>query len=772
MSQNPPGTASSSDYEIIFDNALKAYKKKTGKDLASDPLLHSLETCNSPDSVLSLLRLQIPGFDQSGSGDEKLTKWVNPVVNVLCNFATNIGGAVSLAYPPAGVIFTGIASLLSAVLAVDANKSALVDLFEHIENFFTRLGIYIDIPPTAEMTDIIVKVMVDVLLILALVTREIKQGKIKRFMKKLVGRSDIEDALRRFDKLTQEESRMAAAQGLRATHGVGDGMRVAINRMDAVLDGGENVREELQQVARDVSDLAKDAKRNQLRQDLAKWLSPPDPFINFNTADHSRHKGTAEWFTQSSVFKNWKESNSLLWVHGKPGSGKSVLTSAIIQDIKSVCNTTTGHVAFFLFDFKDIGNNQSDDFYNVLLCFYSDHQRGSQQPSIGALTQCLEDMLRVAESLPIYLIIDALDECPNTTGILSPRDEVLALVEGLVKLNLRNLRLCVTSRPETDIRTSLEPLASTPNSISIHDENGQKKDIVDFVCSVVYSDKKIQRWREEDKHLVIKTLSDKADGMFRWVFCQLETLRHCLPPSVPRILAELPETLDETYERILRETPKTNRVHAHRLLQCLTVAVRPLAVEELTEVLAINFDAAEGIPKLNENFRWADQEQAVLSACSSLVAIVEDGTSRRVQFSHFSVKEFLTSERLAVSAVDVLRGHHIRLEPAHTIMAQACLSVLLRLDHHMDKETILSYPLAKYAGNCFVDHVKFGDVLSHINDGLDDLLDPDQPHYNTWLWLRGGDWVSTCYVWHSGPESYPGETLSDQSNPKHPVPIY
>jgi hypothetical protein len=241
---------------------------------------------------------------------------------------------------------------------------------------------------------------------------------------------------------------------------------------------------------------------------------------------------------------------------------------------------------------------------------------------------------------------------------------------------------------------------------------------------------------------------------------------------VPRILAELPETLDETYERILRETPKTNRVHAHRLLQCLTVAVRPLAVEELTEVLAINFDAAEGIPKLNENFRWADQEQAVLSACSSLVAIVEDGTSRRVQFSHFSVKEFLTSERLAVSAVDVLRGHHIRLEPAHTIMAQACLSVLLRLDHHMDKETILSYPLAKYAGNCFVDHVKFGDVLSHINDGLDDLLDPDQPHYNTWLWLRGGDWVSTCYVWHSGPESYPGETLSDQSNPKHPVPIY
>lgn len=185
-------------------------------------------------------------------------------------------------------------------------------------------------------------------------------------------------------------------------------------------------------------------------------------------------------------------------------------------------------MAFFLFDFKDIGKqdtrallsslivqlgNQSNDFYDALLRFYSDHQCGTQQPSIGALIQCLEDMLRIPEALPIYLIIDALDECPNTTGILSPRDEVLALVERLVKLNLPNLRLCVTSRPETDIQTSLEPLTSTLNSISLHDESGQKKDIVDFVCSVVYSDKKIRRWREEDKHLVIKTLSDKADGM-------------------------------------------------------------------------------------------------------------------------------------------------------------------------------------------------------------------------------------------------------------------
>jgi hypothetical protein len=186
-----------------------------------------------------------------------------------------------------------------------------------------------------------------------------------------------------------------------------------------------------------------------------------------------------------------------------------------------------GHMAFFLFDFKDTGkqdarallsslifqlSSQSDDLNDVLHRVYLAHH-GMQQPSIGALTQCLEDMLKVPEELPIYLIIDALDECPNTIGMPSPRDHVLALVERLVELNLPRLRLCVTSRLETDIRTSLEPLTSTSNSISLHNESGQQEDIVDFIRSMVHSDKNMRRWREEDKQLVIETLSDKADGM-------------------------------------------------------------------------------------------------------------------------------------------------------------------------------------------------------------------------------------------------------------------
>ena len=224
---------------------------------------------------------------------------------------------------------------------------------------------------------------------------------------------------------------------------------------------------------------------------------------------------------------------------------------------------------------------------------------------------------------------------------------------------------------------------------------------------------------------------------FRWVYCQLETLRHCLPASVRRILAELPETLDAIYERILQEIPKSNQIHAHRLLQCLTVAIRPLHVEELAEILAVDFNTSEGIPKLNEGLRWEDQEQAVLSACSSLITVIKGGYgSHVVQFSHFSVKEFLTSDRLATSKIDASRYHHIPLEAAHTIMAQACLGVLLRLDPDIYRARIEDFPLAKYAGEYFGDHAEFEGILSHIRDGVDRLLDTDKSHFAVWVRIR------------------------------------
>ena len=204
-----------------------------------------------------------------------------------------------------------------------------------------------------------------------------------------------------------------------------------------------------------------------------------------------------------------------------------IISSAIIQDLESISNTVSTHMAYFFFNFKDTRkqdlrgflssilvqlSNQSVSLCNILLEFYSAHERGSQQPGDRELVQCLEKMFKVFEEEPIYVIVDAVDEC-DTSGLQSFRGRVLEVIEKLVGFHLSNLRVCVTSRPAIDIRNVLEPLTLTTDRISLHDQEGQKKDISDYVRSVVYSDRKMMRWRDEDKKLVIKTLTERADGM-------------------------------------------------------------------------------------------------------------------------------------------------------------------------------------------------------------------------------------------------------------------
>ena len=222
---------------------------------------------------------------------------------------------------------------------------------------------------------------------------------------------------------------------------------------------------------------------------------------------------------------------------------------------------------------------------------------------------------------------------------------------------------------------------------------------------------------------------------FRWVFCQLDALRQCLPSSVRRTLEELPESLDGTYERIVKDIKKANRADAYRMLQCLTVAIRPLSVAELAELLAFEFDSAkEGTPKLNTDWRWKDHEQAVLSTCSSLITIVGSGGSGVVQFSHFSVKEFLLSDRLVTSPKDISQ-YHIVLEDAHTLIAQACLGVLLcdPLDQNDADDDPGS--LASYAAEYWVAHAQVENVASRIRDGMEHLFNPEEPFFSAWVKL-------------------------------------
>ena len=156
-------------------------------------------------------------------------------------------------------------------------------------------------------------------------------------------------------------------------------------------------------------------------------------------------------------------------------------------------------------------SESSGQCYDVLLNSYSAHQDGSVQPTDDSLMQCLKDMLTIVEHVPVYLILDALDECPNDSGMPTSRETVLEFVEELVGLRRPNLRLCVTSRQEFDIRNTLEPLAT--HQISLHDESGQKHDIIDYITFIVHSDRRMKKWRDEDKNAIIENLSLRANGM-------------------------------------------------------------------------------------------------------------------------------------------------------------------------------------------------------------------------------------------------------------------
>ena len=219
----------------------------------------------------------------------------------------------------------------------------------------------------------------------------------------------------------------------------------------------------------------------------------------------------------------------LWWVTPRPTFSSLLIlvsSSSIIKDIESLCATGLTSVAYYYFDFKDTGRQERRGFlsslitqlcthshhgYDILSNLHGAHGNGSRQPTEVDLIRCLRDVLASPGRGKAYIIVDAVDESPNRPGIPSPREKVLQFIKELIGLRHPDIRVCITSRPEVDIRTILEPLAS--HTVSLHDEGGQKSDINNYVKSVVESDTNMGKWRREDRQLVIDSLSQKATGM-------------------------------------------------------------------------------------------------------------------------------------------------------------------------------------------------------------------------------------------------------------------
>jgi hypothetical protein len=205
---------------------------------------------------------------------------------------------------------------------------------------------------------------------------------------------------------------------------------------------------------------------------------------------------------------------------------KELVSSTVVEDVDLMRKRGLASMGFFYCDFRDDHKKNlrglvssllvqlcahSDVYSTILFEFYSAHDDGSRQASDDALIACLGSILKHPNQAPVYIIIDGLDECPNSFGMPSPRERVLVFFKGLIGLQLKTLHICITSRPEVDITFTLAPLPF--HTISLHDERGQKQDILNYLNSVVHTDAKMNRWRAEDKELVIDVLTRKADGM-------------------------------------------------------------------------------------------------------------------------------------------------------------------------------------------------------------------------------------------------------------------
>jgi len=218
------------------------------------------------------------------------------------------------------------------------------------------------------------------------------------------------------------------------------------------------------------------------------------------------------------------------------------------------------------------------------------------------------------------------------------------------------------------------------------------------------------------------------------VYCQVVYLRGCHPGRIRHALAELPEMLDATYERTLQDINRADGVLAHRLFQCVAIASRPLRVEELAEFLAFDFNAGS-IPKFWEDWHLEDPVEAVLSTCSTLLSFVNVHDSLVIQFSHFSVKEFLTSSRFAEKCDTISRCYHISMTPAHTLVAQVCLGILLHLDTNVTQDSLTNFPLVEYAAEHWVEHACFEGVSQSTlaDEGMKQIFDPSKSHLMVWV---------------------------------------
>ncbi|KAF8351877.1 ectomycorrhiza-induced ankyrin-domain/NACHT-domain-containing protein, partial [Amanita rubescens] len=457
---------------------------------------------------------------------------------------------------------------------------------------------------------------------------------------------------------------------------------------------------------------------------LKKWLNVPDPSVSHNNAREKHLQGSGQWLLGDKRYIKWKEqSNSFMWINGISGCGKTLICSTIIEDIKAIVEAQpeTG-LAYFYFDINDKAKQSSRSLISSLVLnltaksnnylpmdkLYNKHDKLSLPTKNELLTLLLELLQGFGQT---YVVIDALDECDDDYCKLF--DTVIKVIH---KWQLPHFHLLVTSRREQDIIMNMEELVPTELHLSAELVGS---DIKSYINSAVKNDGRLKRWSPEIQQIIKNLLISGANGMFCWVACQIEELKHCPSQKVlMETLKSLPKDLETTYDQILQRIDEKQVPFAKVILRWLMFGMRPLRLEELA--IVVTFDASSG--NFDSNFGLAHPDD-VVHMCSSLVIKTADN---KVQLAHASVKEYFLHKPRQIALSDVQLGH--------AAIAHCCLSYMLLQSEPDGQHTIFifDYPAAFWSNHY---------QLSNKNEILQDLA-------KGFLWDQDGafmKWRETVY---------------------------
>ncbi|EZF35677.1 hypothetical protein H101_00809 [Trichophyton interdigitale H6] len=470
------------------------------------------------------------------------------------------------------------------------------------------------------------------------------------------------------------------------------------------------------ELGKDITASRNEQQKGEYRSKIIQWLSAVEQGITWSNHEDARKKhsqGTGEWALELQAFKEWKSTGpAILWMHGKPGSGKTVLSSSVIEHLQAEYDSEANTLlSYFYFDFGTPAKQSATNCLRYLLSrlltkapdvpqelrdlYVKKCNYGSETPALSDLISIFKLFAESEAIENIFIAIDALDECP-----LDNRQELLDFLTTISSWEPSNLHVFLTSRPESDIKEALSPL-SMVTAVSVGGFS-VTQDITNHIRSQLSSDPALKKLPAKLKSEIERKLIADADGMFRWVDCQLSELRRCKTKALLiKTLESLPKTLDGTYERILQSIPTNYQDYARRALWWLVEARRPLSAEEVAEAAIL--DADDDTP-FDPEGRFFNPQDDILEILGSLVSVAErehevadvndennsratattvNETFSELRLSHFSVKEYLISTHPLNCQSPLVAQFYVDKSLVSSFILRSCL---LYISHYISSD--------------------------------------------------------------------------------------